>query len=140
MINNHDDHTRHHEHIEQVNWTDEMKLFCAKVQHQIEHENLSSLFQNNLQISQPNLNNNTRRQSIEIPYHYSNWRSSSDLARRLTPCDHQLYMELLRYLDHLFRQHQISYMMMVGTLLGKIKLNLNTQKIIFDGKNKIYFR
>jgi hypothetical protein len=104
-----------------------MELFCFKVQQRIENEKnikqQSLLFQHNIQITPPNFTYHTRQQSIEISYHYSDWHSSPDLPRRLTPCDHQLYMELLSILDHFFRRHRISYMMMDGTLLGKEKLD-----------------
>jgi hypothetical protein len=112
---------------QQSTWTHEMELFCFKVQKRIENEKnikqQSLLFQHNIQITPPNFTYHTRQQSIEISYHYSDWHSSPDLPRRLTPCDHQLYMELLSILDHFFRRHRISYMMMDGTLLGKEKLD-----------------
>ncbi|CAF0976468.1 unnamed protein product [Rotaria sordida] len=112
----------HNENGQQSIWTYEMKLFCFKIQQYIDNEKkdkLSNLlFKRNISIISPNLNKYTKQQSREISYYYSNWRSSPDLPRRLTPCDHQLYIELLRILDHFFRRHSISYMMIDGTLLG----------------------
>ncbi|CAF3401220.1 unnamed protein product [Rotaria sp. Silwood1] len=116
------DKTIHNENEQQLIWTYEMKLFCSKLQQRIENEKknklLNPLFNRNITIISSNLNKYIKRQSIEISYYYSDWHSSPDLPRRLTPCDHQLYTELLRILDHFFRQHNISYMMTDGTLLG----------------------
>jgi hypothetical protein len=104
-----------------------MESFCFKVQQHIaderNDEQASLLFQSNIQLKSPNFGNNTRRQSIEIPYRYSTWRSSPDLPRRLSPCDHYIYTELLSILDQFFRRHDIEYIIMDGTLLGKQKVN-----------------
>jgi hypothetical protein len=54
-----------------------------------------------------------------IPYSYNHWQSSSIMPRRLTPCDHALFIHLLSILTkYIFDKHNISYMMMAGTLLG----------------------
>ncbi|CAF1169360.1 unnamed protein product [Rotaria magnacalcarata] len=104
---------------QQANWTPKMKKFCSKVQQNIKKEKPSSLlWQHNVQLQPPNLHKYSGKQNIEIPYHYSTWRSSPDLSRRLSPCDHQLYIELIRIFDHFLRRHEISYMIMDGTLLG----------------------
>ena len=55
-----------------------------------------------------------------IPYFYSQWRSTSIMPRVLTPCEHAIYMDLLSILiEHVFKKHNIQYMMMAATLLGK---------------------
>jgi hypothetical protein len=55
-----------------------------------------------------------------IPYLYSEWRSTSLLPRLLTPCEHAIHMDLLSILiKHIFKKHNIQYMMMAATLLGK---------------------
>lgn len=101
-------------------WTHKIDVFCSKVHQRIKNEKQRNLlFQHNTQITPPNFDEHIRQQSKDISYYYSDWRSLPDLPRRLTPCDHQIYMELLSILDHFFRRHHISYMMMDGTLLGK---------------------
>ena len=106
----------------QTRWTPKMDLFCSKVTQRVEDEHHDSLLPHlsskSVQITSLNVLSHLQRQSAEIPYRYSLWRSSPDLPRRLTPCDHQLFMELLSTLDQVFRQHSIPYMMMDGTLLG----------------------
>jgi hypothetical protein len=124
---NSQDNTKQYDTIQQSPWTHEMESFCFKVQQHIEEERndeqASLLFQSNIQLKSPNFKNNTRRQSTEIPYRYSTWRSSPDLPRRLSPCDHYIYTELLSILDQFFRRHDIDYIIMDGALLGKKKVN-----------------
>lgn len=112
---------------QQTNWTPKMKKFCSTAQQNVKKEKSFSLsLHRNVQLQPPNLNKYSRKQRIEIPYHYSTWRSSPDLARRLNPCDHQLFTELIRIFDYFLRRHQISYMIMDGTLLGKkIKIKIH---------------
>ena len=55
-----------------------------------------------------------------IPYYYSQWRSTSLMPRVLTPCEHAIYMDLLSILiERVFKKHNIQYMMMAATLLGR---------------------
>lgn len=55
-----------------------------------------------------------------IPYYYSQWRSTSLMPRVLTPCEHAIYMDLLSTLiERVFKKHNIQYMMMAATLLGR---------------------
>lgn len=98
-----------------------MKHFCAKVQQRLEEEKHQSnnSIENNREIKPPNFTNETGQQLRAIPYRYSDWVSSPDFPRRLSPCEHQLYTELLSIIDHFFRRHSISYMIVDGTLLGK---------------------
>ncbi len=57
-----------------------------------------------------------------IPYSYSEWRSSSLMPRLLTQCEHAIYMDLLSILiERVFKKYNIQYMMMAATLLGKYR-------------------
>lgn len=104
-------------------WTNKMKRYCLKIEQRIEKEKKDKswefLLRRNTSIVSPKLDKNSKQQFKQIPYYYFNWRSSPDLARRVTPCEHQIFTELLSILDHFFRRHDIPYMMMDGTLLGK---------------------
>jgi len=53
-----------------------------------------------------------------LPYHYSQWKSSRLLPRRITPCEHNLLMRLLMIIERICRKHQITYMLSDGSLLG----------------------
>ena len=54
-----------------------------------------------------------------IPYFYSQWKSSKLMPRLISTCDHALTMYLLSLLiDHVFHKYNIPYMMMAATLLG----------------------
>lgn len=99
----------------------EMNNFCFRVQQRIEDEKrqTNTFIPSAVPIKAPNFTNETEQQSKLIPYRYSDWNSSPDLPRRMTPCEHQLYTELLRIVDHFFRRHSISYMIVDGTLVGK---------------------
>ena len=147
LITDKDDGSQRYEEKQQSIWTEKMKLFCSNVQQRVEAEKrnkeLNTLIQQNVKIIPPNFEKNTEQQLKTIPYHYSDWLSSPDLPRRLTPCEHQIYTELLRILDHFFRRHSISYIITDGTLLGKSKkfdsrsVYLNSSNI---SKSKIFFR
>lgn len=55
-----------------------------------------------------------------IPYSYSQWRSTPLLPRPITECEHAIFMDLLSILvEDVFKKHNIQYMMMAATLLGK---------------------
>ena len=57
-----------------------------------------------------------------IPYSYSEWRSSSLMPRLLTQCEHAIYMNLLSILiERVFKKYNIQYMMIAATLLGKYR-------------------
>lgn len=120
--NNHESTTKS-DNIQPSPWTNEMESFCFKVQQRIKEESRDEaeilLFEDDIQLKSPNFDNDTREQLTEIRYLYSIWRSSSDLPRRFSSCDHSIFTELLRIIDHFFRRHRITYMMMGGTLLGK---------------------
>lgn len=55
-----------------------------------------------------------------IPYYYSQWHSTPLMPRVLIPCEHAIYMDLLSILiERVFKKHNIQYMMMAATLLGR---------------------
>jgi hypothetical protein len=67
-------------------------------------------------ILQPPPVNSTKLQ--RLPYRYSLWQSSSRIARRLTPCEHNLVMRLLMIIERICRKHAITFMLAEGSLLG----------------------
>lgn len=124
LIINHDDDSWSYTNKERSNWTLKMERFCSKVKKRIEderyHKQLNFKFEYNQQIKPPDFDNdNIEEQNRKISYRYSDWYSSPNLPRRLNPCEHQIYIELLLILDNFFRRHSILYMMADGTLLGK---------------------
>ncbi|CAF0900245.1 unnamed protein product [Adineta steineri] len=115
IADSHDDDVKQYDSVQDSSWTYTMKYFYFKFQQRIEDE---KIVEHNVKLTLPNYNNYTRQQFTEIPYRYSTWRSSPNLARRLTSFDHYIYTELLIILDHFFRRHQITYLITDGTLLG----------------------
>ncbi|CAF4294798.1 unnamed protein product, partial [Adineta steineri] len=111
----HDDDVKQYDSVQESSWTYTMKYFYFKFQQRIEDE---KIVEHSVKLTLPHYNNYTRQQFTEIPYRYSSWRSSPNLARRLTSFDHYIYTELLIILDHFFRRHQITYLITDGTLLG----------------------
>lgn len=97
-------------------WTELMETFCDNVQRQVENEEFHPV--KSYSRIKPNVSDVNRRQSREIPYFYSQWRSHPVLKRRLIPCDHQLFMNLLSLIDQLCRLNSIDFFMSDGTLLG----------------------
>ena len=57
----------------------------------------------------------------KLPYFYSFWNTSALLPRLMTPCEHQVYVKLMRTFDQLCRQNNIEYMISHGTLLGSYR-------------------
>ena len=53
-----------------------------------------------------------------LPYRYSKWKSSPLLPRRITPCEHHLMMRLLMIIERICREHNLTFAMADGTLLG----------------------
>jgi hypothetical protein len=53
-----------------------------------------------------------------LPYSYSEWKTSPDIIRQLTPCEHALIMRLLMTIEQICREHRLTFMMINGTLLG----------------------
>jgi hypothetical protein len=58
---------------------------------------------------------------LRFPYRYSQWKSSSIYPRLLTSCEHSLLMNLLIIIDRICREHQITYFINDGTLIGSIR-------------------
>ena len=56
-----------------------------------------------------------------LPYRYSQWKSSSFLPRRLTPCEHTLVMRLLMIIERICRKYDITFMLIYGSLLGSYR-------------------
>ncbi|CAF1095252.1 unnamed protein product [Adineta steineri] len=59
--------------------------------------------------------------TFRFPYRYSHWKSSRILPRVFSRCEHTLVMHLLTIIDRLCRQHNITYFIYEGTLLGSIR-------------------
>ena len=57
-----------------------------------------------------------------IPYDYNTWQSTSIMPRMVSKCEHQLMMELLKRFDQLTKKYSLEYMMIDGTLLGRVFL------------------
>lgn len=67
-----------------------------------------------------------------IPYSYSQWRSTPLLPRLITQCEHAIFMDLLSILvEHVFKKHNIQYMMMAATLIGKYFNNKNKDRVSY---------
>ncbi|CAF0977730.1 unnamed protein product [Adineta ricciae] len=57
----------------------------------------------------------------KLPYFYSLWKTSRLLPRLITPCEHQVYIKLLKTLHDLCESNGIHYMISHGTLLGSYR-------------------
>lgn len=57
----------------------------------------------------------------KLPYFYSLWKTSSLLPRLMTPCEHQVYINLLKTFDQICQKNNIEYMISHGTLLGSYR-------------------
>jgi hypothetical protein len=53
-----------------------------------------------------------------FPYHYSEWKSSSLLPRLISPCEHSIIMRLLMIIERICREHNLTFALSDGTLLG----------------------
>ncbi|CAF1491420.1 unnamed protein product [Rotaria sordida] len=56
-----------------------------------------------------------------LPYCYSQWKSSPNLSRSLTSCEHSLVMRLLMIIERICRKNNITFMLMYGSLLGSYR-------------------
>ncbi len=87
--------------------------------HQLGHYHLQQSYQ------QPTINRHSQQSMTstwpELPYFYSLWKTSSLLPRLLTPCEHQLYIRLLKTFDQICQKNNIEYMISHGTLLGSYR-------------------
>ncbi|CAF0877279.1 unnamed protein product [Rotaria sordida] len=86
---------------------------------QLEHYDLS------LSYEQPLMSKRLQRQEEsalpQLPYFYSLWKTSSILPRLMTPCEHQVYVHLMKTFDEICRKNDIEYMITYGTLLGSYR-------------------
>lgn len=102
-------------------WSERVKQFCETARSRLQEEKIDQLTTvNSRHYRQPNRNTTNNEQST-ISYYYSLWHSYPKLSRRLTICDHTIYMELLITLDKLLHQHEVNYFITDGTLLGEYK-------------------
>lgn len=87
--------------------------------HQLERYHLHQLYK------QPIVNSHSKpfitSTPSELPYFYSLWKTSSLLPRLMTPCEHQLYIKLLKTFDQICQKNDIEYMISHGTLLGSYR-------------------
>ena len=91
---------------------DHLWIWCPEIELHIDDEKEipdSPLFH------APSLNESRLRR---LPYHYSRWKSSSLLPRRITPCEHHRTMHLLMIIARICREHNLTFAMSDGTVLG----------------------
>jgi hypothetical protein len=92
---------------------------------QLEYYRLSQSYE------QPSINRHSEQYMVptlpELPYFYSLWQTSKVLPRLITPCEHQVYVKLMKIFDQICRKNDIEYMISYGTLLGSYR---NHGKII----------
>lgn len=86
---------------------------------QLQHFRLGQIYE------QPNINKSSKLYSFsslpQLPYFYSLWKSSPLLPRMLKPCQHQVYIQLLKTFHEVCEKNQIEYMISHGTLLGSYR-------------------
>ena len=61
-----------------------------------------------------------------IPYDYSQWKSAPSMPRLVSECEHDLMMQLLIRFHQLTKKYSLEYMMIDGTLLGKLYFLIKT--------------
>ena len=71
----------------------------------------------------------------KLPYFYSLWKTSRLLPRLITPCEHQVYIKLLKTLHDLCESNGIQYMISHGTLLGSYRNHGKFLKYILQKAN-----
>ena len=94
---------------------DDLSIWCLQLGSRLHYEQFFPL---SPLIRVPSIDSN---QTHRLPYRYSQWKSSSLLPRRLTPCEHMLVMHLLVLIQKICRKHHIEYLMCDGTLLGSLR-------------------
>ncbi|CAF3015709.1 unnamed protein product [Rotaria socialis] len=86
---------------------------------QLEHYDLNQSYK------QPPMSIRSKQQNQtdlpQLPYFYSLWKTASILPRLITPCEHQVYINLLKTFDQICRQGGVEYMISYGTLLGSYR-------------------
>ena len=100
-------------------------LYCSELtlqdRYQLEFEQLSH-YRLAQSYEQPSINTfSGESPSSKLPYFYSFWKTSSLLPRLMTPCEHQLYIHLLKQFDEICRKNDVEYMISHGTLLGSYR-------------------
>lgn len=100
-------------------------LYCSDLtfqdRYQLEFLQLSRFPLNQL-FHQPSIQSSAHPSSQhQLPYFYSLWKTSAHLPRLMTPCEHRLYINLLKRFDEVCRQYSIEYMITAGTLLGSYR-------------------
>jgi hypothetical protein len=94
---------------------DDYSILCLDMAYRLDSE--QSLPQSPI-LRSPSLNSSKLNR---LPYRYSLWKSSPLLARRMTPCEHNLAMHLLMIIERICRKHNITYMLADGSLLGSLR-------------------
>ncbi|UJR10998.1 hypothetical protein I4U23_015182, partial [Adineta vaga] len=104
--------------------------FCCseKTLHQrykLEFQQLVS-YDSNWLYEQPSMNKYQQHSTLSstlpnLPYFYALWKSSSLLPRLITPCEHQVYIKLLKTFHEICERNDIIYMISHGTLLGSYR-------------------
>ncbi|CAF1206892.1 unnamed protein product [Rotaria magnacalcarata] len=94
---------------------DHYSIFCLDMAHRLDNEKYlpESPF-----LRVPSVNSTRLHR---LPYRYSQWKSSSHLYRRLTPCEHSIVMHLLMVIERICRKHKIAFMLIDGSLLGSYR-------------------
>ena len=91
---------------------DHLWIWCPNIPSDFDDDHRTSAAQ---EFRAPSL---TEKRVPRLSYRYSNWNSSPRLPRRFTPCEHQLMMRLLIIVERICREHNLTFAMSDGTLLG----------------------
>jgi hypothetical protein len=91
---------------------DDFSVLCLEMGYRLESE---KSFPESPIIFAPSFNS---QKLFRFPYRYSQWKSSIIYPRLLTPCEHNIFMNLLIIFDRICRQYNIIYFIYYGTLLG----------------------
>ncbi len=94
---------------------DDISILCLEMEHRLVSE---QYLPTSPIVSAPSFNSS---RLFHFPYRYSQWNSSSKIPRLLTPCEHNLVMNLLMIIDRICRQNEIIYFIYEGTLLGSLR-------------------
>ncbi|CAF0857083.1 unnamed protein product [Rotaria sp. Silwood1] len=86
---------------------------------QLEHYHLGQFYE------QPTIHKHSKQHIAstlpELPYFYSLWKTSPILPRLITPCEHQVYVKLMKTFDEICQANGIEYMISYSTLLGSYR-------------------
>jgi len=111
---------------------------CSEVtlrnRYQLEFEQLE-YYRLNQFYEQPSINRHSNQYNIplpQLPYFYSLWKTSSLLPRLITPCEHHVYIKLIKIFDEISQQNAIEYMIIYGTLLGSYRNHGKNFQILFQ--------